>query len=353
MVKVSEFGSKDFATATHVVDVPLPSAPPGHVLIKVAYTGIEASDVIQMAGGYGDLKGNVPAAEADGSHQLGDCGCEGVGTVTEVGADVSDFSIGQAVMWSGYGVSFREYVALPVGDAANAAFGSVVKVPTATPEWTAFPVSVMTAVGGLMVEGKVAAGQAVLVTGASGGTGHIAVQWAKRCGARVAGTCGSAAKGALLTSLGCDVVINYKEEDVGAKLRQEFPDGIDVVYDGVGGRVGLEAKRVLKPTGIFVGIGAVSTDYSGASKGDAAEATFEKLPGQTHTFFFMPNGIKSPLWPQLLADAQAAVASGEIKVMMDEECKKFPVGCEGVYAAQLRMRAGENVGKIFAKLTQD
>ena len=70
----------------------------------------------------------------------------------------------------------------------------------------------MTAVGALELVGHIAQGQTVLVTAAAGGTGHIALQWAKKYGARVAGTCGSQDKEKMLKDLGCDVVVNYRTQ---------------------------------------------------------------------------------------------------------------------------------------------
>jgi len=351
MVKASEFGSRDFATASHIVEVTLPPTPPGHLCVKVGSTGCQASDVIQMAGGYGALKGNTPATEADGSHQIGDLGCEGVGTIVELGEgiDPAEFSVGQAILWGGMGVSFREYFHLPID-------GSIEfwKVPDIRPEWTAFPVSAMTAVGGLVLSmaGNIASGQTVMVTGAAGGTGHIAVQWAKRCGCRVAGTCSSEEKATLLKSLGCDVVVNYREQNVEEVLRQEFPEGFDIVYDGVGGKVGNEAKRLLAPKGIFVGIGSASSGYGDGSVAEEFVKA-EPMPEQTFTFFFMPNGKKDPEWPRMVAETIEAVSSGEVKIIMDEECGTYPIGVEGVYPAQARIRSGKNVGKIYARISTE
>merc|ERR1711959_410933 len=137
-VTPQHFGSRDFATATSIVDVKMPSIPPGRIGVRVVATGIEASDIIQMAGGYGPLSGHQPVSEHDGTVQLGDLGCEGVGIVEHIGEDVDDsWQTGQAVMWSGFGVSFREYVVL---DTAGEETWGLTRVPSAKPEWTAVPV---------------------------------------------------------------------------------------------------------------------------------------------------------------------------------------------------------------------
>jgi NADPH:quinone reductase-like Zn-dependent oxidoreductase len=274
--------------------------------------------------------------------------------------DPAEWPVGQAVAFFGYGVSFREMTVLPVA--------SLLKVPTATPEWTTLPVSALTASGGLEVVGKIQnfappnAPASVLVTGAAGGTGHIAVQWAKAMyGARVAGTCGTAAKADMLTSLGVDVVVNYRtSRDVEEELRAAFPSGFDIVYDGVGGRIGDVARRLLSPTGVFVGIGSVSQDYSGTKGPDtdnaigAGAGTTGLKEGQSETFFFMPAGpqmVGQAAWDDIVARTIDAMATGKVRAVLDEECGEY-VGVDGVYKAQERMRKGLNVGKIYASFPE-
>ena len=244
-----------------------------------------------MSGGYGPLAKAKPTAAGahNGSIQLGDLGCEGVGTVVAAGADPKsvsgyDFKVGDAVMWFGYASSFREYVVLEANPPFTTGQESQLgpwKVPSPTPEWTVFPCSALTAIGGLELEGHISAGMDVLVTGAAGGTGHVAVQWAKKIwGARVAGTCGSAEKASLLEGLGCDVTVNYRTQDVAAALKAEFPQGFDLIYEGVGGRIGNIARRLLADDGFLVQIGYVGTDYSGATMGDIDGAPVELKSGQ-------------------------------------------------------------------------
>ena len=153
------YGSRNFAEATKIVEVPAVPPANGQIEVRVAYTGIEASDIVQMVGGYGALAGKKPATAWDGSVQVGDMGCEGTGVVTAVGegVDPAHFAVGDAVAWMGGGVSFRESVLLDVSGMRRpkpwgvtpAAF----KVPAATPEWTAVPISALTATGGLETAG--------------------------------------------------------------------------------------------------------------------------------------------------------------------------------------------------------
>lgn len=85
--------------------------------------------------------------------------------------------------------------------------------------------------------GRPKAGDTVLVTAASGAVGALVVQIAKKLGCHVIGVAGSAEKCAFVESLGADAAINYKTDDIAAFLPSLAPDGIDVFFDSVGGRI--------------------------------------------------------------------------------------------------------------------
>lgn len=94
----------------------------------------------------------------------------------------------------------------------------------------------ITAYFGMLEVGRPQAGETVVVSGAAGATGSVAAQIAKIQGCRVIGIAGSDDKCAWLTGeCGLDASINYKTEDVGARLDELCPDGIDVFFDNVGG----------------------------------------------------------------------------------------------------------------------
>ncbi len=94
----------------------------------------------------------------------------------------------------------------------------------------------LTAYFGMKHVGQPFPGETVVVTGAAGGVGAIVVQLAKIAGCRVVGIAGGAEKCAMLTGdLGADAAIDYKSQDVSAELARLAPDGVDVVWDNVGG----------------------------------------------------------------------------------------------------------------------
>ncbi|KAE9176205.1 hypothetical protein PF005_g25065, partial [Phytophthora fragariae] len=83
--------------------------------------------------------------------------------------------------------------------------------------------------------GELKSNETVLVTAAAGGTGQFVVQLAKLAGNHVIGTTSSDAKAAHLKSIGCDRVINYNTENVDEVLKKEYPNGVDLVFETVGG----------------------------------------------------------------------------------------------------------------------
>lgn len=169
-------------------------------------------------------------------------GREVAGTVLEVGAAVTRFSVGDDVFGIGT-ATFAEYAAAKADKLAH-------KPATLTFEEAAvLPVSGLTALQALRDGGRLAAGQRVLVIGASGGVGSFAVQLAALFGAEVTGVCGPA-KVDFVRSLGADHVVDYTQDD--------FADGsrhYDLVLD-LGGNPGvLRLRRALSPGGIAVIVG--------------------------------------------------------------------------------------------------
>lgn len=176
-------------------------------------------------------------------------GVDYAGTVEAVGKKVTRYKPGDEVFGGATG-AFAEYVtAQDDGELAlkpaNMSFEQAAAVPIAA----------VTALQALRDEGKVQAGQKVLVNGASGGVGTFAVQIAKAFGAEVTGVC-SARNVALVRSIGADHVIDYTREDFSADLQR-----YDLIIDTVGNRSLREYRRVLTPRGTLVMIGGSSEDF--------------------------------------------------------------------------------------------
>lgn len=220
-------------------DIPDPIAGPGEVVIKVKAAALNFFDTLITRGKY-QKKPSLPFSPSG----------EVAGVVESVGEGVIGLAPGQRVAaytaWGGA----REKVAV----AAEA----VIPVPDNVSDEVAAGVSVTygTAIHGLKDRARVNANEWVAVTGASGGAGLAAVEIAKLLGARVIAVASSADKLEICRQHGADVLINYADGDLKDKLKSATDgNGVDVVYDCVGGDYAEPAVRALAWGGRFLVIG--------------------------------------------------------------------------------------------------
>ncbi|XP_030638675.1 prostaglandin reductase 3 isoform X2 [Chanos chanos] len=299
------------------------------------YVGINASDINYSAGRY-DPTVKPPF----------DAGFEGIGEVVGLGLSASSrYTVGDKVAYFGDG-AFAEYTVVPVKKA--------LPVPAVKPEYLTLLVSGATAHVALQRLGDLAKGETVLVTAAAGGTGQFAVQFAKMAGCHVVGTCSSDEKAGFLKTIGCDRPINYKSEDLAATLRKEYPRGIDVVYESVGGSTFDSAVNNLAVKGRLIVIGFISgyqtaTGLTPVKAGTLPAKLLQKSASVRG--FFLPHftadyreSLRSMM--QLFAEGRLVceVDAGDI----DPE-GRF-VGLESVYRAVDYMYAGKNVGKVVVEV---
>lgn len=214
---------------------------PGEVRLKQRAVGLNYIDVYHRSGLYPVAK--LPAV----------IGMEGVGEVTAVGPDVTEFQPGDRVAY-----------ASPMGSYAEErliAADRVVRLPDAIDDRTAAAMMLqgMTAQYLLRQTFRVESGQTVLIHAAAGGVGTIATQWARHLGATVIGTVGSPEKAAIAAANGCHHVIDYTVEDFVARVREITGGaGVPVVYDGVGRSTFDGSLDCLKPRGLMVAFGNAS-----------------------------------------------------------------------------------------------
>lgn len=199
---------------------PPPSAGPGEVVVSVAAAGLNYPDLLVTTGRY-QHKLEPPFVP----------GLEAAGTVVEVGAGVERTWLDRRVMLSARR-AFAERVAVSLDDVMAIPDGWRLEAAAA------FPVAAKTAFHALVHRAKLTAGETLLVHGASGGTGHIAVKMGKALGARVIATTGDPAKAPLLQAFGADAVVETNGGDLAERLKAANADrGLDVVFDPVGGAV--------------------------------------------------------------------------------------------------------------------
>jgi NADPH:quinone reductase-like Zn-dependent oxidoreductase len=228
-VRIERYG-KDEVMEIAEVEQPKPGA--GEVLVKVKAAAVNPVDW-KIRGGLGELFGLKPPLIL---------GCEIAGTVEAVGSQVRDFALGDDVYGylSAYSGGYAEYVVAPAGEFMrkpkqidfNAA--------------AAVPVGALTAWQGIFDHGKLASGQRILIIGASGAVGSMAVQLAKQNGAHVIGIA-SGHNEEFVRGLGADEFIDYKK----AKFEEDVSD-LDVVFDTVGGETQERAFQTLKRGGVLV-----------------------------------------------------------------------------------------------------
>lgn len=216
-------------------NAPRPTPGEGDVLIRVAATSINPFDCAVRAGymaGY--FQYVLPLI----------LGSDVSGVVEEVGRDVTAFKPGD-VVYARAGVtrdgSYAEYVVAAESDVA-AKPQSLDHIQAA-----ALPHVTLTAWQALFELGHLEAGQTVLVHGAGGGVGHVAVQLAKGRGARVIGTASRNAD--FVRQLGADEVIDYS-----AVPFEQVVHDVDVVVDTIGGEVQQRSCMVLRPNGLLVSV---------------------------------------------------------------------------------------------------
>ncbi|KAL3154502.1 hypothetical protein ABBQ32_013964 [Trebouxia sp. C0010 RCD-2024] len=300
-VQVYRLSSK-FREATRVVSVALPSSiPVGHVLIRVAFAGVNASDVNFSAGRY-----QASIAEAQAALPF-DAGFEAVGAVAALGPQVSGLEVGQPVATLSGGC-FAEYVVV--------AAKLCMPAGTMQKEVVALLTSGLTASIGLEQAGRMRSKETVLVTAAAGGTGQFAVQLAKLAGNTVVASCGSDDKAQLLTDLGCDRVINYNREQVKDVLKKEFPKGMNIIYESVGGEMFKTCLGALGRQGRLVIIGMMS-QYAAGWLQTALKGVPEMLLAKSASLngFFLPN--YAFLFKKHLSQLTRAMMQGQLKVNMD------------------------------------
>jgi NADPH:quinone reductase-like Zn-dependent oxidoreductase len=176
-------------------------------------------------------------------------GADVAGTVAGVGAGVTRFKLGDAVFGDCKG-SFAEFAC---GEESKLA---LMPKNLGFEEAASVPIAGITALQGLRDNGRVIAGQRVLINGAAGGVGTFAVQIGKWLGAHVSGVC-STRNVAMVQSIGADEVIDYARQDF-THAREQY----DVIFDLVGNHPLKAMLPALRRRGIFVGCGGGGPDKS-------------------------------------------------------------------------------------------
>jgi len=248
------------------------SPAPDEVKVRWHATSLNFHDYLVAVGGIPVQDGRIPMSD-------------GAGEILEVGSDVNQWKAGDKVMsmfFPGWIEGSPEVIKI-AGVSGETIDGFIVEescVPasgiTGIPngytyaEAATLPCAGLTAWNGLMDTGGLTAGQSVLIEG-TGGMSILGLQLAKAAGARVFATTSSNEKAERLKELGCEAVVNYKEDERWGKTIYKMSDGgVDVVLDVGGGSTMKQSMEAVKFGGNIIAIGILS----GGRKG---EITFPKL----------------------------------------------------------------------------
>ncbi len=243
---IDRFGGRETLT---LQTLPVPEVGPDEVLIRVESAGVAVWDPFEREGGFAEMFGVEPKFP----YVLGS---DGAGTIAAVGVRVSRFKEGDrvyaAALANPKGGFYAEFTAVKADN--------VSRVPDqlTTEQAGVMPSDAMTALRGLDDVLGLKQGETLMIFGASGGIGHMAVQLAKRMGARVFAVASGEDGAALARRLGADDVVDGRKDDVAAAAREFAPHGLDSALVTAGGEATERALaavadggRVAYPNGVM------------------------------------------------------------------------------------------------------
>ena len=308
-------------------EAPIPRPSEGQVLIRTLWLSVDPAQRIWMA--RDSYKPAVPLGDVMQSFA--------VGQVIE--SRHPDFKPGDLVRGD---LSWQDYL---VTDGKG--LGGMQKVAPDTPPNLAlglFGVNGLTSYFGMIEIGKIKAGETVVVSGAAGATGSVAGQIAKIKGCRVIGTAGGKDKcDWLVNEAHFDAAIDYKSEEVGARLSELCPNGIDVFFDNVGGEVLNEVLARINLHARIVLCGSISK--SDAATPQPGPANYSNLVARRARM----EGFTGLDYPTRVPEAFEALGRWQRNGSLVHK-EDIAYGLENAPRALLRLFAGENFGKQLVKV---
>lgn len=318
-IEIARFGGPEVLTP---VARPVPRPGPGEILIRVASAGLNRGDLMQRMGYYAPPPGasDIP-------------GLEVAGRVAALGAKVTGWMVGDPVCALLAGGGYAEYVAAPSPQC--------LPLPSALTmtEGGGLPETVFTCWTTLIDDGRLAAGETVLIHGGASGVGTMGIALAKAMGAMVFVTAGSAAKCAACRALGADLAIDYQTEDFVAVVKAATGGrGVDVVLDMVAGDYLARDMEIMAYRGRHVSIAALHTLDALISVGPLLQKrlvlTGATLRGRTVA-------EKGEIAGRLGAVVWPMIAAGRIRPVIHQT---FPLAQAA--EAHRALEAGAHIGKI-------
>jgi putative PIG3 family NAD(P)H quinone oxidoreductase len=311
--------------ALRLVERPDPEPGPGEALVAVAATAVNRADVLQRRGHYPPPPGSTDVL-----------GLEFAGTVAALGPGAEGWAVGDRVMAVVAGGGYAE---LAVADART-----LLPVPDGLDlvAAAAVPEVFTTVYDAVLLRGRLAAGETLLVHGGTSGIGTAALQLARRAGARVLVTASSRAKLDAARALGADDAVDYTSEDFVERARAATGGrGVDVVLDVVGGPYLARNLAALAVEGRLVVIG-----LQGGARAelDLGALLPRRLSVAGATLRARSVEEKAALAAGLRDDVLPGFADGSLRPVVDRV-----LDLADVAEAHRVLEAGEHVGKIVLR----
>ncbi len=316
-IQITENGNADVLQLREV-DTPQPGK--GEVLIKVEAAGLNFIDIYRREGLYPVSLPHIPGSEA-------------AGVVEAVGEEVTEVQVGDRVASIGFSGAYAEYALAPAQ--------TLVNVPKGVSGEQA---------GAVMLQGMTAhylshttyplqEDDTCLIHAASGGTGLLLVQMAKKRGARIIGTVSTEEKERLAREAGADEIIRYTEQDFEEEVeRLTEGEGVQVVYDSVGKTTFAKGLDCLAMRGMMV--------LFGQSSGTVEPFELQTLNAKGSLFITRPSLFhyvaKRDELVERAKDVLGWVAAGELSVRIDS---KLPLAEAG--EAHRRLEGRKTAGKVL------
>jgi NADPH2:quinone reductase len=305
-------------------EAPVPEPAASQVLVRMRATSLNRGEFMP---GHGSTQAG-PAKPAGG---------EGAGVVAKLGAGVERLKPGDRVMGRASG-AFAQYALMDERE--------TILMPECLSyeEAAAIPLTFLVVHDMLNIQGKLRAGEWLLVTGVSSGVGVAALQTAKMLGAKVIGTSGSDEKIERLKALGLDVGVRTRAADFRDAVQAATGGkGADLIVNNVGGSVFAECVRALAFQGRLATVGHVD----GVLK---AEMDIEALHAKRLTLFGVSNRLRgvelrAETARSFVGDVLPAIADGRIRPVID---KVFAF--DELPAAKAYMESNAHLGKIVVRM---
>ena len=312
-IAINEFGGRD---KLQLMDLPVPETKSGEILVKVKAAGVNPVDWKIREGYIKDLfPYQFPII----------LGWDAAGIVEQVGPEVTRFKKGDEIF--AYcrkpmvqGGAYAEYIVLEEEHAAikpkNISFEEAASIPLAA----------LTAYQSLFDTAKINPGETVLIHAAAGGVGGFGVQLARDHGAVVWGTASGRNK-EYVKDLGAGRVVDYDQVDFCDSVRSEHPDGVDIVFDCVGGDVLAKSAEIVKQGGRLI---SIVDDPTGLARSDIYK----------EFVFVAPNSTQ-------LTELARMVEQGRLKTHLSQV---FPFGLEETQKAHELSESFRTRGKMVLVL---